>query len=147
MAYASSLDVVGCLAGSVEDAARLLSAIAGHDRRDATSSTQVRGGESGRGGTDRGRGGVTESVRGREAEGGREGGRRRERKGDREKGQERGIEGQFLFSFLTFYSLPVSFSALLSFPLLRVLEPCLCAISAFSFFVLLCLDGLESHRF
>ncbi|XP_072977746.1 glutamyl-tRNA(Gln) amidotransferase subunit A, chloroplastic/mitochondrial isoform X1 [Typha angustifolia] len=38
MAYASSLDVVGCFGSSVADAAIVLSAIAGHDRLDATSS-------------------------------------------------------------------------------------------------------------
>ncbi|OAY70728.1 Glutamyl-tRNA(Gln) amidotransferase subunit A, chloroplastic/mitochondrial [Ananas comosus] len=38
MAYASSLDVIGCFGSSVVDAAIILSAIAGHDRLDATSS-------------------------------------------------------------------------------------------------------------
>ncbi|KAK9090713.1 hypothetical protein Sjap_023890 [Stephania japonica] len=38
MAYASSLDVIGCFGSSVTDAAILLQAIAGHDRFDATSS-------------------------------------------------------------------------------------------------------------
>ncbi|HHP7230070.1 MAG TPA: Asp-tRNA(Asn)/Glu-tRNA(Gln) amidotransferase subunit GatA [Xenococcaceae cyanobacterium] len=37
VAYASSLDQIGPLARNVEDAAILLGAIAGHDRRDATS--------------------------------------------------------------------------------------------------------------
>lgn len=37
IAYASSLDQVGPFAGSVEDAAIALTAIAGHDRRDSTS--------------------------------------------------------------------------------------------------------------
>lgn len=41
IAYASSLDVVGCMASSVEDAAILLSAVAGHDPSDSTSSRQV----------------------------------------------------------------------------------------------------------
>jgi len=40
IAYASSLDVVGCMASSVEDTAILLSAIAGHDPSDSTSSRQ-----------------------------------------------------------------------------------------------------------
>ncbi|GBF93284.1 aspartyl glutamyl-tRNA amidotransferase subunit A [Raphidocelis subcapitata] len=40
VAYASSLDVVGPLAGSVEDAARLLTAMAGHDARDSSSSQE-----------------------------------------------------------------------------------------------------------
>uniref|UniRef100_A0A0C9S9P3 TSA: Wollemia nobilis Ref_Wollemi_Transcript_7276_1571 transcribed RNA sequence n=1 Tax=Wollemia nobilis TaxID=56998 RepID=A0A0C9S9P3_9CONI len=38
MAYASSLDVIGCLGSSVMDTAILLRAIAGHDKLDATSS-------------------------------------------------------------------------------------------------------------
>lgn len=38
MAYASSLDVIGCFSSSVADAAILLQAISGHDRYDATSS-------------------------------------------------------------------------------------------------------------
>ncbi|KAL5725961.1 hypothetical protein ACHQM5_009040 [Ranunculus cassubicifolius] len=38
MAYASSLDVIGCFSSSVADAAILLEAISGHDRFDATSS-------------------------------------------------------------------------------------------------------------
>eukprot|EP00850_Spirogloea_muscicola_P014268 SM000101S09266 [mRNA] locus=s101:284060:288694:- [translate_table: standard] len=38
MAYASSLDVVGCLSTCVEDAALMLSVMAGHDSQDATSS-------------------------------------------------------------------------------------------------------------
>lgn len=42
MAYASSLDVVGCFGSSVADAGILLHAIAGHDRFDATTSKQVR---------------------------------------------------------------------------------------------------------
>lgn len=42
MAYASSLDVVGCFGSSVADTGILLHAIAGHDRFDATSSKQVR---------------------------------------------------------------------------------------------------------
>lgn len=42
MAYASSLDVIGCFGSSVEDAGILLQAISGHDRLDATSSKQVR---------------------------------------------------------------------------------------------------------
>nr|XP_048328214.1 glutamyl-tRNA(Gln) amidotransferase subunit A, chloroplastic/mitochondrial isoform X2 [Ziziphus jujuba var. spinosa] len=40
MAYASSLDVIGCFGSSVEDAGILLQAISGHDRLDATSSKQ-----------------------------------------------------------------------------------------------------------
>ncbi|KAH0983684.1 hypothetical protein GBA52_010861 [Prunus armeniaca] len=38
MAYASSLDVIGCFGTSVADAGILLHAISGHDRLDATSS-------------------------------------------------------------------------------------------------------------
>ncbi|XP_031379298.1 glutamyl-tRNA(Gln) amidotransferase subunit A, chloroplastic/mitochondrial [Punica granatum] len=38
MAYASSLDVIGCFGSSVADAGILLGAISGHDRLDATSS-------------------------------------------------------------------------------------------------------------
>ncbi|KAG6541631.1 hypothetical protein Mapa_016896 [Marchantia paleacea] len=38
MAYASSLDVVGCFGSSVEDVAILLQSIAGHDSSDSTSS-------------------------------------------------------------------------------------------------------------
>lgn len=41
MAYASSLDVIGCFGSSVADTAILLHAISGHDRLDATSSKQV----------------------------------------------------------------------------------------------------------
>ncbi|BBM96934.1 amidase [Marchantia polymorpha subsp. ruderalis] len=40
MAYASSLDVVGCFGSSVEDVAILLQSIAGHDNSDSTSSTK-----------------------------------------------------------------------------------------------------------
>lgn len=40
MAYASSLDVIGCFGSSVADTGILLSAISGHDRLDATSSKQ-----------------------------------------------------------------------------------------------------------
>ncbi|CAN1123086.1 Glutamyl-tRNA(Gln) amidotransferase subunit A, chloroplastic/mitochondrial [Linum perenne] len=40
MAYASSLDVIGCFGTSVADAGILLSAISGHDKFDATSSKQ-----------------------------------------------------------------------------------------------------------
>ncbi|AES70170.1 putative glutaminyl-tRNA synthase (glutamine-hydrolyzing) [Medicago truncatula] len=40
MAYASSLDAIGCFGSSVADAGILLHAIAGHDRFDATSSKQ-----------------------------------------------------------------------------------------------------------
>jgi aspartyl-tRNA(Asn)/glutamyl-tRNA(Gln) amidotransferase subunit A len=40
VAYASSLDQVGCLAKNVRDAATLLAVIAGHDPRDATSVPQ-----------------------------------------------------------------------------------------------------------
>lgn len=42
MAYASSLDVIGCFGMSVADAGILLHAISGHDRLDATSSKRVR---------------------------------------------------------------------------------------------------------
>jgi aspartyl-tRNA(Asn)/glutamyl-tRNA(Gln) amidotransferase subunit A len=38
VAFASSLDTIGCFSNSVEDCARLLQVIAGHDPRDATSS-------------------------------------------------------------------------------------------------------------
>lgn len=41
MAYASSLDAIGCFGSSVADTGILLHAIAGHDRFDATSSQQV----------------------------------------------------------------------------------------------------------
>jgi aspartyl-tRNA(Asn)/glutamyl-tRNA(Gln) amidotransferase subunit A len=41
MAYASSLDVVGCLGASVLDTAILLQVIAGHDKNDSTSSLEV----------------------------------------------------------------------------------------------------------
>ncbi|KAF9591061.1 hypothetical protein IFM89_001271 [Coptis chinensis] len=41
MAYASSLDVIGCFSSSVVDTAILLEAISGHDRFDATSSKRV----------------------------------------------------------------------------------------------------------
>jgi aspartyl-tRNA(Asn)/glutamyl-tRNA(Gln) amidotransferase subunit A len=41
MAYASSLDAIGCFGSSVADTGILLHAIAGHDRFDATSSKQV----------------------------------------------------------------------------------------------------------
>ncbi|PON96521.1 Glutamyl-tRNA(Gln) amidotransferase A subunit [Trema orientale] len=40
MAYASSLDVIGCFGSSVADAGFLLHAISGHDTLDATSSKQ-----------------------------------------------------------------------------------------------------------
>ncbi|PKA60462.1 Glutamyl-tRNA(Gln) amidotransferase subunit A, chloroplastic/mitochondrial [Apostasia shenzhenica] len=40
MAYASSLDVIGCFGSSVADAAILLNVISGHDRLDSTSSKQ-----------------------------------------------------------------------------------------------------------
>ncbi|KAG8043653.1 hypothetical protein GUJ93_ZPchr0458g22872 [Zizania palustris] len=39
MAYASSLDVVGCFGSSVVDTATVLSVIAGHDKMDSTSSS------------------------------------------------------------------------------------------------------------
>ncbi|CAM0901947.1 unnamed protein product [Alopecurus aequalis] len=39
MAYASSLDVVGCFGSSVFDTATMLSVIAGHDKMDSTSSS------------------------------------------------------------------------------------------------------------
>ncbi|BAS91281.1 Os04g0643200 [Oryza sativa Japonica Group] len=39
MAYASSLDVVGCFGSSVVDTATILSVIAGHDKMDSTSSS------------------------------------------------------------------------------------------------------------
>ncbi len=42
MAYASSLDVIGCFGSSVADTGILLHAISGHDRLDATSSKRVR---------------------------------------------------------------------------------------------------------
>jgi aspartyl-tRNA(Asn)/glutamyl-tRNA(Gln) amidotransferase subunit A len=42
MAYASSLDVVGCFGSSVFDTATMLSVIAGHDKMDSTSSSHVR---------------------------------------------------------------------------------------------------------
>lgn len=42
MAYASSLDVIGCLSTTVADAGILLHAISGHDTLDATSSKRVR---------------------------------------------------------------------------------------------------------
>jgi Asp-tRNA(Asn)/Glu-tRNA(Gln) amidotransferase A subunit family amidase len=41
MAYASSLDVVGCFGLSVFDTATILSVVAGHDKMDSTSSSQV----------------------------------------------------------------------------------------------------------
>lgn len=41
MAYASSLDVIGCFGSSVADAGILLGAISGHDKLDATSSDRV----------------------------------------------------------------------------------------------------------
>ncbi|TKW06894.1 hypothetical protein SEVIR_7G270900v4 [Setaria viridis] len=40
MAYASSLDVVGCFGSSVFDTATILSVVAGHDKMDSTSSSQ-----------------------------------------------------------------------------------------------------------
>jgi hypothetical protein len=42
MAYASSLDVVGCFGSSVFDTATILSVVAGHDKMDSTSSLQVK---------------------------------------------------------------------------------------------------------
>lgn len=42
MAYASSLDAIGCFGSSVADTGIVLNAIAGHDRFDATSSKQVK---------------------------------------------------------------------------------------------------------
>lgn len=42
MAYASSLDVIGCFGSSVADTGILVHAISGHDRLDATSSKRVR---------------------------------------------------------------------------------------------------------
>jgi len=42
MAYASSLDVVGCFGNSVMDAAILLEAVAGADKNDSTCSPQVK---------------------------------------------------------------------------------------------------------
>lgn len=42
MAYASSLDVVGCFGSSVFDTATILSVVAGHDKMDSTSSSQVK---------------------------------------------------------------------------------------------------------
>jgi aspartyl-tRNA(Asn)/glutamyl-tRNA(Gln) amidotransferase subunit A len=42
MAYASSLDVVGCFGPSVFDTATMLSVIAGHDKMDSTSNSHVR---------------------------------------------------------------------------------------------------------
>lgn len=42
MAYASSLDVIGCFGSTVADAGMLLHAISGYDRFDSTSSKQVR---------------------------------------------------------------------------------------------------------
>lgn len=41
MAYASSLDVIGCFSSSVADSAILLSVLSGYDRLDATSSKRV----------------------------------------------------------------------------------------------------------
>lgn len=41
VAYASSLDVIGCFGSSVADAGLLLHAISGHDKFDATSSKRV----------------------------------------------------------------------------------------------------------
>lgn len=42
VAYASSLDVIGCFGSSVADTGTLLHAISGHDKLDATSSERVR---------------------------------------------------------------------------------------------------------
>lgn len=42
MAYASSLDVIGCFGSTVADAGMLLHAVSGYDRFDSTSSKQVR---------------------------------------------------------------------------------------------------------
>jgi Asp-tRNA(Asn)/Glu-tRNA(Gln) amidotransferase A subunit family amidase len=42
MAYASSLDVVGCFGSSVFDTSTILSVVAGHDKMDSTSSSQVK---------------------------------------------------------------------------------------------------------
>lgn len=42
MAYASSLDVIGCLGTTVADAGILLNAISGHDALDSTSSKRVK---------------------------------------------------------------------------------------------------------
>lgn len=42
VAYASSLDVIGCFGSSVADTGILLHAISGHDKLDATSSKRVR---------------------------------------------------------------------------------------------------------
>lgn len=41
MAYASSLDVIGCFGASVIDSAIVLNVVSGHDRFDSTSSTHV----------------------------------------------------------------------------------------------------------
>lgn len=41
VAYASSLDVIGCFGSSVADAGILLQTISGYDKFDATSSTRV----------------------------------------------------------------------------------------------------------
>ena len=41
VAYASSLDVIGCLGSSVADTGIVLQAVSGHDKFDATSSKQV----------------------------------------------------------------------------------------------------------
>lgn len=42
VAYASSLDVIGCFGSSVADTGILFQAISGHDKFDATSSKRVR---------------------------------------------------------------------------------------------------------